>query len=311
MADESSPQVGIVIPAWNAQAFIQASVESALSQVDVGQVLVVDDGSTDATSSLVSRHPQYGSRLSLHRQSNQGLAAARNAGLWRLASFPFVWFLDADDVLVDGATTALLAAQRCSGAVAVGGRARYLSADGRTTRGVTRQVAVPLDQAAVLAGRLTPWPPSAALVKTSAALSVGGFDADLGRYAGFPEDLDFWARLGRLGPLELVDVVVLLYRVHEQSISALRAQELMQGERYVQYSIRARDEGRPVVTYPEFIAGAPPLDRRRIARMHYRRAGESLVNGRWTAAAGNLATAFVHSPAYVVRRLVQQRRSHG
>jgi hypothetical protein len=90
------PLVSIVITTYNHARFLAEAIESALRQtVTPGEVIVVDDGSTDDPGSVVSRYPQ----VQLVRQPNQGLAAARNTG-WRTARGRYVVFLDADDLLL-------------------------------------------------------------------------------------------------------------------------------------------------------------------------------------------------------------------
>jgi glycosyltransferase involved in cell wall biosynthesis len=87
--------VSVVIPAFNAEAFIGECIGSALSQTyPQVEVIVVDDGSTDATASVVAR---FGTAVRCLRQANARQAAARNAGI-KAASGEFVAFLDADDV---------------------------------------------------------------------------------------------------------------------------------------------------------------------------------------------------------------------
>ncbi|HEY5999422.1 MAG TPA: glycosyltransferase family 2 protein [bacterium] len=88
-------RVAIVIPVYNGQRTIQASVRSALAQRHPAcTVIVVDDGSTDRTPEIVASIPG----VTLLRQENRGPAAARNLG-WRSAvDAKFVFFLDADCV---------------------------------------------------------------------------------------------------------------------------------------------------------------------------------------------------------------------
>ena len=88
--------VSVVITTYNHARFLVEAIESALGQTVVpAEVIVVDDGSTDDPASVVSRYPE----VQLIRQSNQGLAAARNTG-WRAACGHYVVFLDADDRLM-------------------------------------------------------------------------------------------------------------------------------------------------------------------------------------------------------------------
>jgi glycosyltransferase involved in cell wall biosynthesis len=84
---------------YNAVAHLREAVASALAQPEVGEVLLVDDGSSDGSSALcealAGEHASV--RMLRHpRGANRGAAASRNAGL-RAATFPLVAFLDADD----------------------------------------------------------------------------------------------------------------------------------------------------------------------------------------------------------------------
>ncbi len=86
--------MSVVIPAYNAAAFVRRAVDSVLAQTMAGvEVIAVDDGSTDDTCGVLAG---YGDCLRLLTQANAGPAAARNRGL-REARGEFVAFLDADD----------------------------------------------------------------------------------------------------------------------------------------------------------------------------------------------------------------------
>ena len=90
-------KVSVIIPAYNAANFIEETVDSALAQThrDV-EVIVVNDGSTDAT---LDRLQKYGSRIQVVNLSNGGVARARNEGVKR-ATGEWVAFLDSDDLWV-------------------------------------------------------------------------------------------------------------------------------------------------------------------------------------------------------------------
>jgi glycosyltransferase involved in cell wall biosynthesis len=91
------PKVSIIIPTYNAAAFLPRAVESVLTQTYPRvQVVVVDDGSTDETPHLLKR---FGSPVLCRRQTNRGPAAARNFGL-SVAEGEYIGFLDADDWLL-------------------------------------------------------------------------------------------------------------------------------------------------------------------------------------------------------------------
>ena len=88
--------VSLVIATFNHARVLAEAIDSALSQtLDPVEVVVVDDGSTDDTPTVLAR---YAARIRVLRQPNRGLAAARNAGLAATRG-SYVAFLDADDVL--------------------------------------------------------------------------------------------------------------------------------------------------------------------------------------------------------------------
>ena len=86
--------ISVVIPAYNAEAFICRAIESALCQsLPAAEVLVVDDGSHDRTAKLAEA---YDPRVRVIRKANGGPASARNAGI-RRANSEWIALLDADD----------------------------------------------------------------------------------------------------------------------------------------------------------------------------------------------------------------------
>lgn len=100
---EQRPLVSVIIPAFNQQAWLEQCLRSVLTQsVTDLEVLVVDDGSADATAAITRTVARQDGRVRLLQQANAGAGAARNHGL-RLASGQFVHFVDADDWLVPDA----------------------------------------------------------------------------------------------------------------------------------------------------------------------------------------------------------------
>ncbi len=97
----TTPLLSVVIPTWNRAPLVCEAVESALSQrIGEVEVIVVDDGSTDDTSNILTRN--FGSRIHLLRlPSRRGVGAARNAGI-RQASGELLAFLDSDDLWLPG-----------------------------------------------------------------------------------------------------------------------------------------------------------------------------------------------------------------
>lgn len=92
----SSITATIVIPVYNGETTLAAALDSALAQnFSDFEVIVVDDGSTDATAEIVRSYNDE--RLRIHTQPNGGLNAARNSGI-RLSRGRYIGLLDADDL---------------------------------------------------------------------------------------------------------------------------------------------------------------------------------------------------------------------
>ncbi|MEM7164171.1 MAG: glycosyltransferase family A protein [Planctomycetota bacterium] len=93
-ARSATPTTSCVIPVFNGEQYIGAALESALAQsTPLGEIIVIDDGSTDDTGRVVA---QFSGQVTYVRQENAGVSAARNRGV-RESRGDFICFLDADD----------------------------------------------------------------------------------------------------------------------------------------------------------------------------------------------------------------------
>ena len=184
------PRVSVVVPAYNAARHVGRAVDSVLNQTLLDlEVLVVDDGSSDETVSVLQA---YGARIRVLQQVNAGPAAARNLGL-REARGTYVAFLDADDFWAPGKLAAqvdLLEADAelgfCSTAT------RVVDAEGRTvTQWPCLQAGARLPDALFVNGAAISGSTSGVMARRTLLEACGGFDAAL---RGF-EDPDLWIRL--------------------------------------------------------------------------------------------------------------------
>jgi glycosyltransferase involved in cell wall biosynthesis len=90
--------VSVIIPAFNAAKYIRQTLNSALTQTyQELEVIVVDDGSSDATASIVEEFVKKDARVQLVKQCNAGVGAARNTVI-RMARGEYIAPLDADDI---------------------------------------------------------------------------------------------------------------------------------------------------------------------------------------------------------------------
>ncbi|HBH7948052.1 TPA: glycosyltransferase family 2 protein [Escherichia coli] len=96
------PYVTIVMPAYNSEMYIAQAIESAINQTHTNfELLICDDGSTDGTTSIVSKYIVQDNRIKLLENINpKGAAGARNTCL-DYAKGDFIAFLDSDDYWVE------------------------------------------------------------------------------------------------------------------------------------------------------------------------------------------------------------------
>jgi glycosyltransferase involved in cell wall biosynthesis len=97
-ANSQTPLVSVIIPAYNAENYIVATLESVLSQTYTAiEVLVVDDGSSDRTPDIIRSFAEKDKRVSLIQQVNAGVAAARNLAIQKSRG-EYIATIDADDI---------------------------------------------------------------------------------------------------------------------------------------------------------------------------------------------------------------------
>ncbi len=171
--DQSRPfRVTAIIPVYNGAALIRRSIESVLRQTrPADELIVVDDGSTDATGRIAR---DYGARVRCLRQNNRGAAAARNLGA-REAASEWIAFLDHDDEWLPEKL------QRQMPLLESDRRARlsYSAYWMHALDGSKRREHLPLRHLWPAARLRNPFPPSVVIVRREEFLGLGGFNEAL------------------------------------------------------------------------------------------------------------------------------------
>jgi glycosyltransferase involved in cell wall biosynthesis len=197
----SQPLVSVIIPTYNRAKEVRASIESVLSQTYPAlEVVVVDDGSTDGTAASLG---EYGDRITLVTQENQGPSAARNHGI-EVSRGEIIAFLDSDDLWLPTKLERQVALMIACGpkvpCCLVNTTMNFSDGSVRTSFDVARlrtryDEGVWLNPADVLAHRFVLFTQAAAVWR-EAWDRVGGFRPEL----RLMEDLEVGFRLARLGP---------------------------------------------------------------------------------------------------------------
>lgn len=177
------PPLTVLVPAFNEERVVEATVASILaSDHPALRVVVIDDGSTDNTAAVVQALDRADPRVhGLIRLGNSGKSAALNAGLAVAVDSPHVASVDADTVLAPDALRLLAEAMVREGAAAVAANVKV----GNRTRWITRWqsveyvTAMNLDRRAqAILGCITTVPGAAALFRRDAVVAAGGWSGD-------------------------------------------------------------------------------------------------------------------------------------
>ena len=98
------PKVTLVVPVYNVEKFLADALRSARAQTYENlEIIAVNDGSTDGSAEILQRFAAKTKNLKIVTQHNQGLGAARNAGVAAATDTDYLMFLDSDDLLPLGA----------------------------------------------------------------------------------------------------------------------------------------------------------------------------------------------------------------
>jgi len=215
--DPERVTVAVVMPAYNAASFLSHAIQSVLTQTLTDlQLVIVDDGSTDETA-MIARSVRD-DRVVVLTGPNRGPSYARNVGIAAARPSRYLAFIDADDAWDETKLrkqTAFLDAN--PEVLAVGCFMRYVSANGRAL-GQTGQIITPECRGRIARGELFPFPMPSLMVRRAIVPQVGGFDEFLGTHGS--EDLDWYARFARLGPMACVPEILGSYRIHAGSAMA-------------------------------------------------------------------------------------------
>jgi len=118
-----SKLISIIIPVYNTETYVEAAIQSVLQQsLDQWELLLIDDGSTDASGRICDEYMHGDERIRVFHTENRGVSSARNLGLSH-ATGEWLYFLDSDDCLEIDALQTLL--EYSEGADVVMGRCPY------------------------------------------------------------------------------------------------------------------------------------------------------------------------------------------
>ena len=220
------PLISIVITNYNYSNYIGDAIESAINQdFPNKEIIVVDDGSTDDSISVIDR---YSNDINIVKQSNGGVSSARNTGVAN-SQGDFIAFLDADDFWMSNKISLQYQSLIDSKSDLSYCRMQLTQPDGSFTFTSENRQGDFREFYSNFPGQ-TPFPPSSVLLTRKLVSRVGEWDIELVNSA---EDFDYFRRCSLSSEFVHVDNALVVHREHGKSLTSGAV------ERFFFYNIRA------------------------------------------------------------------------
>ncbi len=312
-----SPILSVVMTAYNAAHYLDAAVESVLSQsLSNFEFIIVDDGSTDSTPAILQRYAAQDDRIIVITQTNQGSPAAANEGI-AASRADIIARIDADDRMLPQRLEKQLAfLEQHPEVTVVSCLAHYINTRGEVIgKNYTDLLTVADCQRYVAEDRIIFCLHPGATFRKQPVLEIGGYHREM----KYGEDIDLWNRLADHQYYTVVMPEVLMqYRVHPQS-SMVKIASHSDILSWVIDNTRRRRRGEAelsLVAFREQLAAAPwrkRLKRRWIIYRdaYYRSAGLMFGSRRYGWFVAYMLAASVMGPRYVFFKLSRQIFSKG
>jgi hypothetical protein len=213
--------ISVLMSVLNGEKYLAQAIESILGQTFSDfEFLIMDDGSTDSTPSILEKYAQQDARIRLFRhETRQGVAHSSNE-LLELARCEWIARLDADDIALAHRLQAQWTfVQAHPKTVLLGGGIQHIDEHGA----VLAHIWIPYDGTARSAWELcfaNNFPHSATFYRRDVALQAGGYEI-----RRFGEEYRLWVACIGKGELHTLQKVVTYYRIHNQSATTLDIQE--------------------------------------------------------------------------------------
>lgn len=217
------PKVSVIIPSYQYAHFVGEAIESVLAQTYKDyEIIVVDDGSTDNTSEILSN---FGDQISvIYHRENRGLSAARNTGI-RISKGKYLAFLDADDVwMPDKLRLQVKLLDQNSDVGLVFSDMTYFGKRCGSEKRAFQEVSPSSGKVFkdLFVKDFIPMP--TVIVRKICFEKVGLFDESLTSC----EDHDMWLRIAKFFKVDYVDASLGKYRLHQRNMSKKREKMLTQ-----------------------------------------------------------------------------------
>ena len=238
----ASPAISVVLPVYNAEAYVSEAVESILAQSFTDfELIAINDGSTDGSGAILRELAARDTRIVLVERPNDGLVSALNEGI-ESARAEFIARMDADDVAMPERFALQYARMVKEPELAVLGSLIRLIDEAGNVTGSGGYSLTPERIARYLRERGCPVAHPTVMMRRGAVLKVGGYR----KAFSHAEDYDLWLRMSDLGyAIANLPQPLLNYRKHGANVSAVHRQAQMRSVILAHFAHRVRKAGLP------------------------------------------------------------------
>jgi len=208
--------VSVLIPVYNCQKYIKYTLDSLIKQTMTDfEVILVNDGSTDDSLEIINTYAMLDSRFKVFTQNNMGIVSALNFGLSKAVG-KYIARLDGDDIAhPERLKRQYDFMESNDDCVCVGSLYRAIDSFGNVIWSQKVFSNVKQTNLLIYPPYVTTFPHPSVMIRARDYLFLNGYRSC------FPhaEDYDFFLRLSRLGRFEILPFHLLLYRIHQSSIT--------------------------------------------------------------------------------------------
>ncbi|RZK39333.1 MAG: glycosyltransferase family 2 protein [Hymenobacter sp.] len=311
-----NPKISVVIPVYNQEKYLAETINSVITQTFTDfELILVDDGSKDKSVQIIQEYAKRDDRIVPLIQANSGKPKAINAAV-AIARGEYVAFMDHDDLMLPNRLEKQLAFHEKHPEIdGSSSHCYYIDDNGKLmgTQIYPGLETVAQCQNAVLNNEVVVCAFTGLTVKKAAFVNSGGLKS-----AFWPnDDTEFFNRFIEKGySLIIIQDFLMQYRAHSASTTIANAWEMYIGNEYTNYYITSRRQGKPELSYEEFIKieKQKPLlakiDRKRLcyAIIFQKEAGFAMHRNRYTEFIWKSLAASVLNPKLMLA-IVRKRIS--
>lgn len=308
---QDKPYLSVIMPVYNQENYLAETIESVLSQTYKDfEFIILDDGSTDSSAEIIRHYVLKDERILAFFEQNSGKSAATNY-LVNEAGGTWCAFLDADDVMLPQRLEKQVAFHHANPEIsASSGHCYYINETGRmfgTQRYANLKSITECKK--LMGNKLINCSFTGLMVLRQVYLDAGGL---MTRFEPC-EDYEFVNRLvhNKGYILVIIQEVLMKYRIHPSAISVRKPFFMFDKIAYVKFCLNLRARQLPEINFEEFMEKqqhAPwwvrfNRERSKYSRNLFRKAGFSMLSKDYISFTGQITTASILSPGYVLKRL--------